>query len=127
MTDKAVATKKAPEAKVDPNEINVKAACEILGVKEMRVKTIARKGEFPSDVCWKNEKGWWRFNAPKLTAWAKDRPARKGGTRDGRITYKLRLNDQEASLVRGALKGTGLELVRLNPPKKKATEPSPAK
>jgi hypothetical protein len=118
----------APIAKVFPDEINFKSACDIVGVQPNYFRKLLREGKLDDPkVVQKNVQGFWKFSKAGLTEWAANRPknSRQG---DGRTTYRIRLNDEEYELVSAALKGTSIELkLAYNRKAKKAAAEAAAK
>jgi len=123
-----VAAPAAPAPKVAivkmyTDEINVATVCTILGVKDLRVKDMCRRGQIPSAQ--KNVQGFWKFSRTQVDAFAAARPAGKAhGSKDGRAKYEIRLNLDEKVLLEKALQGTELELKRPVTKSKKVT-PAP--
>ena len=114
--EKAKQTPQASGVASIEGTVNTKKAAEAAGLTELRFKTLAREGKVPSAQ--KDERGFWRYDLAKVTEWAANRPKR-AGAKDGRRTFKVRLNPEEAEMVQSAIKDAGLELKPLNPPKKK--------
>lgn len=115
------------EPKLYSDEINSKTASEILGLTEMRTKTLAREGKLP---CKKNDKGWWKFSRAEieaLAAYRAENPSSRGGRKDGRKKYFLYLTDEEHALVSKSLKSSGIEILAASKSKKASakTEPQP--
>jgi hypothetical protein len=104
-----------------PNTVNTIQAAELIGMTELRLKTLVREGRGPAGAQ-KDEKGHWRFTPAAVKEWAANRPARKGGGGDGRRKAYVRVNDEEFQVVSAALKSTGLELKYANKPKPKGEQ-----
>lgn len=104
------------DPKAVSNIIGLKGVEQITGLSMNRVRRLNTEGKIPGGK--RDERGAWRFDRATIEAWASNRPAR---STDGRSTYGIRLNEEEATLVTKALAGTGIEL------KKKVYKAKPKK
>jgi hypothetical protein len=105
------------------DEINMAKAQLISGLSPQRFRRLAIEGKVPSAQ--KNTQGFWKFSEKEVTEWAANRPRGRSSV-DGRRMYKVRLSDEELSLLQGATDGTDIVFVLAYQPKPKSKQ-APAK